>query len=398
MSAAPVPYWRLSSFYFCYYAALGAFTPYFAQWLHDGGQDAMAISVLMGLWYATRIVAPALWTSHATHARDPIRWLRAGALLTFVAFAGFVLADGFIALFAVMAVFSFFCNAIMPQFESITLDTLGARRADYGRLRVWGSIGFIGVTLLFGWIIEHHGSQWLPAMMLPLFAAVVLSSLTNRMPPHHRHQPDLPRIRLFDALRRRGARGFIATAMLMQIGFGPFYVFFTLHLGAAGHGTDTIGALWSIGVLAEIAVFLLSPPLLRRFAPARLLLLCIAVTCLRWVITALFAQSLAVMVAMQLLHALSFGVFHTCCMQLVAAYFPGRLSAHGQALLYGLGSGIGGVLGAILAGAFWKLGGGQAAFLAGAGAALVGFFVALRLRAPEPEIPADSEPTAVLQT
>jgi PPP family 3-phenylpropionic acid transporter len=82
MPHPPLPYWRLSSFYFWYYAALGGFTPYFAQWLHDRGQDAFAISVLLSLWYATRIFAPTTWNALATRSPQPLRWLRGGANLT----------------------------------------------------------------------------------------------------------------------------------------------------------------------------------------------------------------------------------------------------------------------------------------------------------------------------
>lgn len=380
MPATPLPYWRLSSFYFWYYAALGGFTPYFAQWLHDLGQDAVAISVLMGLWYATRIVAPTSWNSRAARSPDPLRWLRAGALLTLAGFAGFLFAKDFFALFVVMLVFSFFCNAIMPQFEALTLDTLHGRREDYGRIRVWGSIGFILVTLGYGWLIEHFGSHWLPALMLPLFAATAISAFANRLPRAEWHADDPPPGSLWAALRRPGVPTFLTVALLMQVGFGPYYVFFTLYLGENGHGTDTIGGLWALGVLAEIVLFLVAPALLRRHSPRGLLLLCLATTAARWMLIGLFPGSLPILLGLQLLHALSFGVFHACSMQLMGSYFPGRLSAHGQALLYALSSGIGGVLGALLAGAAWELGGGLACFAFGALAAALGFFVALRLR------------------
>jgi PPP family 3-phenylpropionic acid transporter len=390
MPHPPLPYWRLSSFYFWYYAVIGGFTPYFAQWLHDLGQDAIAISVMLGLWYATRVLAPPIWSSLTATSAHPLRWLQAGAIRTGVGLAGFLLAREFAALFAVMLVFSFFCNAIMPQFEALTLDTLRDRREDYGRIRVWGSIGFIFVTLGYGGLIQHLGSAWLPGLMLPLFAATAISAFVNR------EAPDSPRLhataspRIWTHLRRPGVPTFLAVALLMQVGFGPYYVFFTLFLAAHGHGTDTIGALWALGVLAEIALFLLTPALLRRHSPIHLLLLCLGATALRWLLTAIFPDSLAALLALQLLHALSFGVFHACCMQLIAAYFPGRLSAQGQALMYAVSSGFGGVIGSLLAGAAWKVGGGTACFVFGAVAALAGFVLALRLRIPD----ADPDPDA----
>ena len=386
MSASPpLPYWRLSSFYFWYYAAIGGFTPYFAQWLHDLGQSALAISALMALWYCTRVFAPAVWSACTARSLAPIYWLRAGALLTLVGFAGFLFAVRFPALFAVMLFFSFFCNAIMPQFEAITLDTLGARRADYGRLRVWGSIGFILVTLAYGWLLQQHGSGWLPALMLPLFAATATSAFVNRMPAGVDHPHDEAHGTAWQALQRPGVPAFLAVAMLMQIGFGPFYVFFTLYLGESGHGTATIGALWALGVLAEIALFISSPALLRQHGPIALVLVCLGVTAVRWLMVAFAPHSIPLMAVAQLLHALSFGIFHASCMQLVGHYFPGRLSTHGQALLYSIGSGFGGVLGATLAGVAWGFGGGRASFVLAAVAAAAGFVIALRLRLPKPQ-------------
>lgn len=379
MNSTRLPYWRLSSFYFWYYAALGGFTPYFARWLHDLGQEALAISVLMGLWYAARIIAPPTWGDRAARSPRPLHWLRAGALLALVGFAGFLVAREFAALFIVMLVFGFFCNAILPQFEALTLDTLHGRREDYGRIRVWGSIGFIVVTLGYGALIERHGSAWLPLLMLPLFVAIAASTFANRAPQVEAHHDEPAPGSLLAALRRRGVPNFLLVALLMQLGFGPYYVFFTLHLGEHGHGTDTIGALWALGVLAEILLFVAAPTLLRRHSPRHLMLACLALTAVRWLLIALFPGSLPLLIILQPLHALSFGVFHACCMQLIGVYFPVRLSAQGQALLHAIGAGIGGVLGALLAGVSWELGGGLACFGFGALAVAIGFFVALRL-------------------
>lgn len=378
---APIPYWRLSSFYFWYYAALGGFTPYFAQWLHDRGQDAMAISLIFGLWYGTRILAPMSWNALAARSPHPMRWLRSGAALTLLCFSAFLFANGFLALAAVMACFSFFCNAILPQFETLTLDTLHGRRENYGRIRLWGSIGFIAATLAFGWLIKRHGSAGLPLWMLPLYALTAIAAFANHAPPEGLH-PHEAAPRGWAALKRPDVLLFLAVAMLMQIGFGPYYVFFTLHLGEHGHGADTIGLLWSLGVLAEIGIFLIAPSLLRRHSSLKLWQICLGLTVLRWAATALIPGSLPAMFALQLLHAASFGVFHACAMQLISAYFPGKQMAQGQALLYAASSGIGGVLGALFAGIAWKAGGGMACFGFGALATLAGLLLALRLRLP----------------
>ncbi len=110
----PVPVARLSSFYLFYYAALGAFTPYWSLFLTARGMSVTAISVMMGIWYATRIVAPTTWTSIAAASPRPIRWLRIGCVLTLLTFCVFLLPLPQPWMYPAMVVFCFFYNAVMP--------------------------------------------------------------------------------------------------------------------------------------------------------------------------------------------------------------------------------------------------------------------------------------------
>jgi PPP family 3-phenylpropionic acid transporter len=192
-ATSTVPVARLSSFYLVYYAALGAFTPYWSLFLASRGMSVTAISVMMSLWYATRVVAPSIWTSAAARSANPIRWLRAGCILTLLTFAAFLLPLEHAWLYPAMVVFCFFYNAVMPQFESITLTHLGGDSHRYGLIRVWGSFGFIAVVSLFGWLIEHHGAGRLPWLMLPLFALLVARALPTAMRAISPHAAPMPR-------------------------------------------------------------------------------------------------------------------------------------------------------------------------------------------------------------
>ena len=182
--------------------------------------------------------------------------------------------------------------------------------------------------------------------------------------------------------KRPGVRRFLLVALLMQTAFGPFYVFYTLHMQANGHDGMAIGALWGTGVLIEILMFWQAPRLITRFGAPELMSFCIAVTVLRWCVTALFAANLPLMFAAQALHAFSFAVFHACCMRQMSDLFPGRHAAAGQSLLYGFSSGTGGVLGAVLASVLWEWRGGEAAFLGAAVVASVAWLVYARRRRP----------------
>lgn len=358
---APVPMLRLASFYFAYYAALGAFTPYWSLYLHSQGMGMAAISVLMSLWYATRIVAPSAWTSLAARSSRPIRWLHVGCVLTVASFAAFLLPWKFAGLFAAMCAFCFFYNAVMPQFESITQSHLHGRTDRYGLVRVWGSVGFIVVVAGYGALIDRLGAASLPWLMLPLFGGLLASAWCNHYaepPAVVAHEDDAG---FRERLRRPETVAFFAAAFLIQISFGPYYTFFSIYLGEHGYAPTMQGVLWSIGVLVEIGLLFLSRRIFRRWGARRLLVFSLGVTVLRWWATALFPDSLPVLVLAQMTHAFSFAAFFAAAMLLLAEYFPGRHNGHGQGVFYGLSSGVGGVIGALLAGQLWRFGG-QVAF------------------------------------
>ncbi|MBW8368625.1 MAG: MFS transporter [Arenimonas sp.] len=373
---------RFSLFYFFYYAALGAYTPYIGRWVDGLGHSGYVVGAMLGLWYGSRIVSPPVWAALSGRSARPGEWFVGGCALTLLCFAGFLFTQSAWALLGVMAAFGLFYNAVMPQFEAMTLTALGPRTDLYGRLRVWGSIGFLLVASSYGALMDHFGDRAFPWLTLPLFAAMLVAAW-----PHRHDTPPAHVDTVEDAghlWKRPGVRRFLLMALLMQVGFGPFYVFYTLHMQAAGHSGAAIGMLWAIGVLIEIAMFWQAPKLIGRFGASRLLMVCMAVTVVRWTVTALFAHSLPVMMLAASTHALSFAVFHACVMRQMSTFFPGKRAAAGQSLLYGFSSGVGGVLGAGMAALAWEsAGGGRLAFLLGAAVTVVAWVVyALRRQTP----------------
>ena len=373
--AIPVPMLRLASFYLAYYAVLGAFTPYWSLYLQSQGMGVAAISVLMSLWYATRIVAPSAWTTLAARSPNPIRWLHAGCVLTVLSFAAFLVPWKFAGLFAAMCAFCFFCNAVMPQFESITQSHLHGRTDRYGLVRVWGSIGFIVVVSAYGLLIDRLGAARLPWLMLPLFAGLLVSAWHNRYAEAPAVAAHVDEAGFRARLRRPEVAAFFVAAFLVQVSFGPYYTFFSIYLGEHGYPPTVQGVLWSIGVLVEIVLLFQSRRIFRHWGARRLLVFSLGITALRWWLTAAWPDAMPVMVLAQATHAFSFAAFFAAAMLLLAEYFPGRLNGHGQGVFYGLSSGVGGVIGALLAGQLWPHGG-QLAFATGGFIALAAFGVA----------------------
>ena len=373
--------WRFALFYFAYYAALGAYTPYVGRFVDALGHGGFVVGGMLVLWYASRVLGPPLWNRLLLRTGRHGLVFVAGCAATFASFSVFTATEAAWTLLAVMAVFGLFYNALMPQFEAMTLASLGAAPQGYGRIRAWGSVGFLLVAGCGGALLDRFGSAAFPWLALPLFGLLLAAGWL------HRHDPPAPAAAaapVGDAghlWKRPGVRRFLLVALLMQAGFGPFYVFFTLHLQGAGHAGATVGALWAAGVLAEILLFWHAPRLVARFGAAALMEIAMAVTVLRWVATALWPQSLPLMLLAQASHALGFALFHACCMRLMADWFPGPRAVAGQGLLYGFSSGGGGVIGAVLAAIAWERAGGAAAFLVGAvatAAALVVFLARAR--------------------
>ena len=372
--AAAAPVVRLSGFYFAYYAALGAFTPYWAMHLQSRGMGITAISVMMSLWYATRVVAPSTWATLAAASPKPIRWLRIGSVLTVASFACFLPEQPDWTLFATMVAFCFFYNAVMPQFEAITLGHLGADAHRYGLIRVWGSIGFILVTTAFGWLIERRGAGMLPWAMLPLFVLMAAMAFANRDAGHVGPR-GAPGAGFWRIVRQPRVAAFLVAAFLEQLSFGPYYTFFSVYMDGLGYATSTLGLMWTVGVVFEVLVFFTIAGVFRRWDASWLLLVSMASAALRWWATALWPDSMPVMLVAQASHALGFAAFFAASMQLLATCFPGPLNGHAQGLFYGFSSGLGGVLGALVAGQLWRYGDGRVAFLAAGCFALAGCLI-----------------------
>lgn len=369
--SSALPLRRYAVFYFCFYAVLGAYTPYVARFVDHLGFSGLIAGGVLGLWYGSRIVAPPLWSMLLSRSRAPGHWLVAGCALSMLGFAAFGAVQTVPQLFAAMLFFGFFYNAVMPQFEAMTLAALPGAEG-YGRLRIWGSVGFVVVAGTYGALLDAWGETFFVWATLPWFALMIWAA----WPWHHgdyaavRSVPDADDP-AFPALVQRlwhrpGVRPLLVMALLVQAAFGSFYVFYTLHLLANGHDGIAVGLLWMAGVLAEIAMFWFAPSLIRRHGVPGLVTLCLAVTILRWIVVAFFAASMPLMLAAQLTHALGFALFHACLMQRMAGLFPGSDAAGGQGLLYGFSSGLGGVLGALVAAGLWEWLGGTAAFLGGA--------------------------------
>ncbi len=343
---------RLSSFSFFYFASVGAFMPFWGPYLAELGFSGSQIGELMAITMATKIIAPNVWGWLADRAGVRMPIIRLGALTALLTFAGVLFHSGYWWLAVVMAIFSFFWNAILSQFEATTLRLLGRSSHRYALVRLWGSIGFILVVAGLGWLLDRLSIQWLPWIMLGLLVGLYLSTLQVREPPDGEQESDEGNA-LSAVLRRPEVIALLLACFFMQASHGPYYAFFTLYVEAQGFSRALAGQLWALGVVAEVVLFVLMPRLILRFGAWPLMTLTLVLTALRWWLLATVPESIPALVLIQLLHAASYGVYHAAAISLIHLYFPGRLQGRGQALYSSLSFGLGGAVGSLASGYLW---------------------------------------------
>ncbi len=362
-----LPYWRLSSFYFFFFATLGALLPYWSLYLKSIGFRPAEVGALFAVMLATKIVAPNVWGWLGDRSGRRIGIVRAAALAAALAFGAVLLDDSFWWIAVSIAAFSFFWNATLPQFEAVTLNHLGEDSVRYTRIRLWGSVGFIVTVFVVGGVLDVMEIGSLPWIVLVLMVAIAASTLSVRE-SNRGARDDYHAASLWAVLRRPSVAALLAACFLMQASHGPYYVFFTIQMEDVGHSRQLIGALWSLGVLAEVALFLVMHRLAPRFGLRALFLVSFVATAVRWVLLAFFADVLLVVLGSQLLHAATFGVYHAVAIQLIHRFFVSRHQGRGQALYTSISFGAGGAAGSLLSGYAWESVGPQVTWLCAAAA------------------------------
>ncbi|MFI5445229.1 MFS transporter [Polaromonas sp. UC242_47] len=354
------PFAALSASYF---AHIGFFNPYLPLWLKELGFSILAISLLTSVQAATRLFAPYGWGALSDHTGERVKLLRFGASVALIASLGlwmdFGSESGIWWLSAVLLLMFTHTSSMMSLSEAAMAHLIShggafdARR--YGRVRLWGSLGFLVTVFVAGSWFEVFGMKHFPAWTFVTLLAVTISvwllpDLKESVSPHEEKIPVGP------ILRRPVVQWFFASAFFHVLAHIGIYVFFSLYLDSIGYSKAMIGILWAVSVVVEIGWFYTQGRWLPQFSLNAWLVVCAVAMALRMSITATGAGVLALLLFAQMLHALTFATHHTVCIALLSHHFPGRLRGRGQALYvvmaYGFPGVLGGLAGGVLSSAF----------------------------------------------
>ncbi len=369
-----VPYWRLSSFYFFYFATLGGFLPYWSLYLEHIKFSALEIGELSALMVATKIIAPNLWGWIADHTGKSLRIIRIASFFAALIFAGFFFKDSYLWVAMITVGFSFFWNAALPQFEAATLFHLKKEPHRYSQIRLWGSIGFIVTVLIIGRAIDLLSIDYLPELIICLLGMIWLVSLVT--PEAQASFPGSDAVKIFQIIKQPEIIAFFVVYMLLQAAHGPYYVFYSIYLNQFNYTPTIIGLLWALGVCSEVMLFVFMKRILLKVSLRSILLISIFLSICRWLIIAFFVESMALMIFAQILHAATFGSSHVVAIHLVHKYFGGHHQGKGQALYNSLSFGLGGMIGSLYSGYCWDLYGSLIVYSTAAVVCFIAFIIA----------------------
>lgn len=342
-----LPFAALSASYF---AHIGFFNPYLPLWLKELGFGLLAISVLTSVQSVTRLFAPYAWGWLSDHTGERVKLLRYGATAALVLSAGLWFPMGGVTLFVVLLLMFSHTSAMMPMSEAALAHLVSqggafdARR--YGRVRLWGSLGFLVTVMAAGVWFEFRGlgdfPVWTSLSLLAVMASVWwLPDHKDALPPHE-HKPSVVPV-----LRQPAVRWFFAALFFHVLSHIFIYIFFSLYLDSLGYSKMTIGLLWAVSVVIEIGWFFTQGRWLPRLTLPGWLLLAAVLMALRMGLTAGLPELLWVLFVAQLAHAVTFAAHHTACIALISHHFPGRMRGRGQALYSLIGYGLPGVIGGL---------------------------------------------------
>jgi len=371
MLSLPIQH-KLSGFYFFYYSIVGTFMPFWNLYLEDQGFNYQEIGLLSSIAIITRFFAPFIWGWIADKSGKRMLLVRIATWMeSCIWFMIFLIPNTFQSVALLMLIFSFFQNAILAQFEGVTLFWLGDKRNQlYGKIRKWGSVGFIVGVFGIGALLEIVAISMLPLMLLCIAFLAFLWSFSIKEPstaPQSQQQlePLLP------ILKRPVVAAFFAIEFVLLFSHAPFYSFYSNYLHQAGFSTTEIGLLWSVGVVAEIIMFAFAHIFLTRFSWRSLVSCCLVLTGARWIVVGLLPHLLVAQFLAQSIHAFSFGLFHMIAMRIIFQNFSAGQQGRGQAM-YSTMWGLGVALGSILAGRYWQVISGEMIFVLAGFSTVVG--------------------------
>lgn len=334
----------LALFYYFYFSIIGVYVIFIPKVLSSYGYSASEIGILLGAAPLVRFILPFLFVKGL---QLDTKIFKLSLLILVVAAVCFYLSvESFYLLLLSNIFLGVGLSLILPYVEVISLESIGKER--YGKVRLFGSIGFIVVAL----VLVKFLSAPVVALDFLLFLTITTSAIAfviSKKEHKEQKQKETKELREFAILKDLYLWGGL---ILMQVSFGSFYNFFTIYETDHGISLDMTVYLWSFGVLVEIVMLFTQGRLLQNHKLLNLIRFSVFASVIRWFIVFAYPENLAILFFSQSLHALSFALFHSATISYLYQIYQEKKLA--QQFFMGLTYGLGGLSGAVISGYIYE--------------------------------------------
>ena len=327
----------LGAYYFFYFALVGVYVIFMPKVLMELNYSTAEVGIVYAAAPFMRFLLPFVF-KHYINLTHKIYLF--SLILTFLGtllFLGTVQSFEFYLLANLL--FGASMGISLPYVETIALAKLP--KNNYGKVRLWGSLGFMGIALWLGkvLVVPYHALYYLSitAFLTFIFGAILIKYDSST---HSTAKDD-------SSFSLRKYWSFWLSVFLMQVGFGGFYNFFTIYETSHGVSLEMTSWMWSFGVICEVVMLYFQGPLLQRNL-LNILKFATFITAIRWMMLYLFSDSISLTFASQSLHAVSFALYHTAAITYVFSLYTQKKLA--QQFFLGIAFGLGGSVGALLSG------------------------------------------------
>ena len=327
----------LSTYYFFYFVLVGVYIIFLPKVLLELAYSPLEVGIIYAAAPLMRFLLPFIFKKYVSLGPKVYLFSLFFTFLITLVFLGTV--ELFWPYLIANLLFGAAMGISLPYVETIALATL--TRGHYGKVRLWGSLGFISISIWLGRVLNsaHEALYYLAvaALLTLIFGGLLIR---HDKVVHSNTQDDS-----FFSLTRYWA--FWLSIFLMQVGFGGFYNFFTIHATSHGFSLEMVSWMWSFGVICEVFMLYFQGPLLQKNL-LNILLFATLLTSFRWLLLYVYPDSVSITFASQSLHAISFALYHTAAITYVFGLYTQKKLA--QQFFLGIAFGLGGSVGAILSG------------------------------------------------
>lgn len=334
-------FFNLSAFYFFYFAAVSVYIIFMPKVLHDIGYDPFQIGIIFALVPLMRFLTPFLFLKHITLNQKVFQFALFTSIICSSLF--YLTIDSFFIFMINNAVLGACLSLILPYLEVTAIKELGKNK--YGKSRLFGSLGFMIISLVLAKYLSNSTIALHYYLVMNIATVLFALLLTRKYIKQNQEEKSSEK---FSFLKYWP---FWISLFFMQMSFGSFYNFFTIYETQHGINLELISYMWTFGVICEILMLYFQAPILKQNL-LNIIKFCVIITILRWLILYLYPQNIYLTFISQGMHAFSFGLYHSSVIMYLYTLYEDKKLA--QQFMYGVAYGLGGFIGAIIAG--WAYG------------------------------------------